>query len=224
MSDYGVIISSVNFSGQTALVSFRDFDTEITFDLGYQTLPFFYEAPDGDTRGLFFLYFSATDETCIVVVGEPFPTPTVTPTPTITPTNTPDSGEVYAYIGPGSVIVDYEVSLNQVVSGNVSFDLIQQLYFNDSSADFISNVFLIPSGTTSANTQTTLSTRNFNNIVRYTEYAFINKIPSDIRLSLVTIFATPSPTPTNTQTPSQTPTQTSSETPTPTPTVTSTLL
>ena len=46
MSDYGVIISSVNFSGQTALVSFRDFDTEITFDLGYQTLPFFYEAPD----------------------------------------------------------------------------------------------------------------------------------------------------------------------------------
>ncbi len=228
MSNFGVIISSANFNGKTAQVTFRDFQTETTFNLGAQTIPFVYEAPDGDTRGIFFLYFSGTDETCIVVAGAPFPTSTPTPTPTLTPTRTPDSGQVYAYISPGSVVVDYEVSLNQIVPGQVSFDLTQELYFLDGSYVFVNTDYTIPSGITTGSTSITITGTNFNDIARFTTYNFSNKVPSDIRLTLVSIFATPSPTPTqtvtptNTITPSVTPTNTVTPSITPTETVTQT--
>lgn len=89
MSTYGVIISSENYSGQTALVNFLDTSNGTTYDLGYKTIPFEYTSVDGSTQGLFFLYFSATNITCIVDTNQPDPSPTPTLTPSQTPTVTP---------------------------------------------------------------------------------------------------------------------------------------
>ena len=57
MDDYGVYIYSSNFAGQTGLVRVLEEDTGITYDLGYQTIPFTFFPPDGSPQGKYFIYF-----------------------------------------------------------------------------------------------------------------------------------------------------------------------
>jgi len=229
MSQLGIIISSDNFSGQTGSVLYKNTQNQV-ISLGDQTLPFVYSPADGEVQGFYFIYFSASSETCVVLVDSPDPTPTQTPTPTVTPSPSPDSGIVYAYIGPGSVVIDYVVVLEKVVPGDVSFGLSQQLFFEPNTSEFIVTNFDLLSGATSGTTQETLSEKDFNLIKRNTNFTFFDKNPSGIILQATPIFAsatptvTPSPTPTLTptisETPTQTPTPTITETPTVTPTAT----
>lgn len=91
MEDYGVTINCPNYSGQTALVRFLEEDSGITHELGYETIPFTYFPEDGTPQGVFFLYFSGDDKTCVVDVVSPNPsiTPSITPTISVTPSITP---------------------------------------------------------------------------------------------------------------------------------------
>ena len=222
MSQLGVLISSDNFNGQTGKVLFKNFSDQV-IDLGYQTLPFVYSPEDGVVQGLYFIYFSSTSETCLVVIGQPNPSPTPTPTPTMTPSPSPDNGVVFSYINPGSVVIDYVVSLEKVFSGDVSFGLVQKLSFDPNVTEYIVTNYEFLSGSTSGTTQVVLSGQNFDNIVRNTEFEFFDVNPSGFVLNATPIFASATPTVTPTQTPTSTPTPTITETPTSTVTPTSTL-
>jgi len=83
----GVFISSVKFSGQTCQVTFLDASSNLTYQLGNETIPFTYYPPDNSPQGTYFIYFSGTDTTYPLVVSGACPTPT--PTPTVTQTVTP---------------------------------------------------------------------------------------------------------------------------------------
>jgi len=89
MSGYGVTIDCPNYSGQTALVRFLEEDSGITHELGYETIPFTYFPSDGTPQGVFFLYFSGDDKTCVVDVVSPNPSSTPSPTPSISISATP---------------------------------------------------------------------------------------------------------------------------------------
>jgi hypothetical protein len=91
--DYGVEIFSDNFSGKTCSVNFLEEGSQITYDLGSQTVPFIYFPVDGTPQGKYFIYFSGSDETCIVDVSDINPSPTPTQTPSETPTQTPTNTE-----------------------------------------------------------------------------------------------------------------------------------
>ena len=97
MNNYGVILTSENFSGKTALITFVEEGTEIVTNIGYQEIPYTYFPNDGTPQGVYYLFLTGTGETCIINVTEPNPTPTptntVTPTTTKspTPTNTPST-------------------------------------------------------------------------------------------------------------------------------------
>lgn len=114
MQDYGVTINCPNYSGQTALVRFLE-DSGITHELGYETIPFTYFPSDGTPQGVFFLYFSGDDKTCVVDVVSPNPsvTPSITPTISVTPSITP-SISVTPSITPS-------VTVSPSVSPSVSF-------------------------------------------------------------------------------------------------------
>ena len=92
MNNYGVILTSENFSGKTALITFVEEGTEIVTNIGYQEIPYTYFPNDGTPQGVYYLFLTGTGETCIINVTEPNPTPTptntVTPTTTTSPTNT----------------------------------------------------------------------------------------------------------------------------------------
>ena len=88
MNNYGVQISSVFYSGRTCQVLFLEEGTDITVNLGTETIPFTYFPPDGTPQGKYFIYFSGTDQTFVVDVVDPNPTPTPSVTPTLTPTST----------------------------------------------------------------------------------------------------------------------------------------
>ena len=109
MNEYGVILTSENFSGKTALITFVEEGSELVTNLGYQEIPYTYFPDDGTPQGTYYLFLSGTGETCIVRVTQPNPsptptasitpsitptttiTPTITQTPTLTPTPTPSS-------------------------------------------------------------------------------------------------------------------------------------
>ncbi len=94
-NNYGFRIESTTYSGETCLVSFLDSTTNQTILLGEETIPFDYFPDDGTPQGKVFIYFSGTDQTFIIDITQPNPSPTptstVTPTPTVTvtPTITP---------------------------------------------------------------------------------------------------------------------------------------
>lgn len=91
MNDYGIILTSENFLGKTALITFIEEGSELVTNLGYQQIPYTYFPEDGTPQGVYYLFLTGTGETCIVNVTQPNPSPTPTPsiTPTITLTNTP---------------------------------------------------------------------------------------------------------------------------------------
>ena len=71
----GVFISSVKFSGQTCQVTFLDASSNLTYQLGEETIPFTYYPPDNSPQGTYFIYFSGTDTTYPLVVSGSCPTP-----------------------------------------------------------------------------------------------------------------------------------------------------
>jgi hypothetical protein len=95
MSNCGVEISSVNFSGQQTNVVFMP-DTGGTITLGVKTFPFTYYSEY--LFGTFYCYLPSCKYTYTVVIPGPTPTPTVTPTntPTPLPTPTPTPALVYS--------------------------------------------------------------------------------------------------------------------------------
>jgi hypothetical protein len=86
----GIVIYSVNYSGQTASITYFP-SSGGTINLGNQVLPYFYETEYyAGTYNLTFI--NAGGKVCeVFVVAEPTPTPTITPTttPTTTLTSTP---------------------------------------------------------------------------------------------------------------------------------------
>ena len=91
-NNYGFRVESTEYSGQTCLVTFLDTTLNETFELGTETIPFNYFPADGTPQGKVFIYFSGTDQTFVIDITTPNPSPTptstVTPTPTITVTPT----------------------------------------------------------------------------------------------------------------------------------------
>ncbi len=93
-NNYGFRVESTEFSGQTCLVTFLDTTLNETFELGTEIIPFNYFPADGTPQGKVFIYFSGTDQTFVIDISTPNPSPTptstVTPTPsvTVTPTST----------------------------------------------------------------------------------------------------------------------------------------
>ena len=83
----GIVIYSVNYSGQTASITYFP-SSGGTINLGNQVLPYFYETEY--YAGTYNLVFTnAGGKVCeLFVVAEPTPTPTVTPTNTPTTTTT----------------------------------------------------------------------------------------------------------------------------------------
>jgi hypothetical protein len=83
----GIVIYSVNYSGQTASITYFP-SSGGTINLGSQVLPYFYETEY--YAGTYNLVFTnAGGKVCeLFVVAEPTPTPTVTPTNTPTTTTT----------------------------------------------------------------------------------------------------------------------------------------
>jgi hypothetical protein len=90
-------ITTDNYNGQTAVITFTPDNGDPVVNLGSQVLPYDYNAEY--VYGTYSLYFPLFDTTCtLVIVNQtqtPTPTPTVTPnqtqtpTPSITPTLTP---------------------------------------------------------------------------------------------------------------------------------------
>lgn len=87
MSDCGVTISSDNFNGTVAQIIFYPINGEI-IDLGFQTIPYFYETDD--FYGTYILYSLTYGVPCEIIIPPPV-TPTNTPTQTVTPTVTPSN-------------------------------------------------------------------------------------------------------------------------------------
>jgi hypothetical protein len=82
-------ITTDNYDGQTAIITFTPDNGDPVVNIGSQVLP--YDYTSDYYYGTYSLYFPAFDTTCTLVIQNqtPTPTPTNTPTPTITPTMTP---------------------------------------------------------------------------------------------------------------------------------------
>jgi len=80
-------ITTDNYNGQTAIITFTPDNGGPVVNLGSQVLPYDYNSDY--YYGTYSLYFPAFDTTCTLVIAGQTPTPTNTPTPTITPTITP---------------------------------------------------------------------------------------------------------------------------------------
>ena len=111
-----VLISSNNYSGQTADITFFPCSGG-TISLGEHVLPYTYESTY--YYGQYSLYFSAYNSTCTYDIVCPSPTPTTTQTPTVTPTNTPAPTNSPA----GFTATVSQVGPNVVWSGSGSFNL-----------------------------------------------------------------------------------------------------
>jgi len=95
-------ITTDNYDGQTAVITFTPDNGGPVVNIGSQVLPYNYTSDY--YYGTYSLYFPAFDTTCTLVIPNqtPTPTPTNTPTPTITPTLTPtptqtQSRQYYVY-------------------------------------------------------------------------------------------------------------------------------
>jgi hypothetical protein len=80
-------ITTDNYDGQTAIITFTPDNGGPVVNLGSQVLPYDYNSDY--YYGTYSLYFPSFDTTCTLVIAGQTPTPTPTITPTITPTMTP---------------------------------------------------------------------------------------------------------------------------------------
>jgi len=86
-----IIISSINYSGESATVLFKPDNDNVVINFNEVTLPFTFEPyllyPPREVYGTYTILPSGSD--CPNFLNVVRPTPTPTPTPSVTPTNTP---------------------------------------------------------------------------------------------------------------------------------------
>ena len=194
MNNYGVQISSVFYSGRTCQVLFLEDGTDITVNLGTETIPFTYFPPDGTPQGKYFIYFSGTDQTFVVDVVVPNPSPTPSVTPTLTPTST--------------------VTPTQTPTPTITETPTQ------TPTPTISETPTQTPTPTVTDTPTQTPTPTVTDTPTQTPTPTITDTPTQTPTPTITDTPTQTPTPTVTDTPTQTPTPTITDTPTQTPTTT----
>ena len=173
----GIRISSDNYSGSTAFVTFEP-TTGGTITIGNTTVPFNYF--NDYPYGTYNMYFSSIDYTCSFTVI--LPTPTPTPTINVTPTNTPTPT-----ITPTSIIITCELLL-------VSED---NQYINTENDDIISLAQDLCPSQTPTNTPTNTPTPSITPTNTITPTVTPTNTPTNT--------ITPTVTPTNTPTPTTPP-------------------
>jgi len=199
-NNYGFRVESTEYSGQTCLVTFLDTTLNETFELGTETIPFNYFPADGTPQGKVFIYFSGTDQTFVIDITTPNPSPTptstVTPTPTITVTPTRTVTPTPSITPTSTVTPTVTVTPTNTVTPSIT-----------------PTVTVTPTSTT---TQTPTVTVTPTSTVTQT----VSPTPTITETPTNTPTETPTVSPTPTITPSITPTNT--VTPTITPTITPT--
>ena len=150
----------------------------------------------------------------------PTPTPTTTVTPT--PTSVPLNLNLQAIIQSGSVVINYLLTSNKIVTQETA------IFFNHILETYTGSPISIIAGVTITQGNSTGSTEviidgNFNNLTRVDSFGNIFVVPTDATWEISEFYpTTPTPTPTATVTPTPTPTSTLTPTPTVTPTSTPT--
>jgi hypothetical protein len=89
VSEYTIYIKSINYSGESATITYIP-DTDFTpINLGIQTLPYDFDpfslVPPRDGYGQYNIVASSGNCVYNFYITRPLPTPTMTPTPTLTP-------------------------------------------------------------------------------------------------------------------------------------------
>jgi hypothetical protein len=191
-NNYGFRVESTEYSGQTCLVTFLDTTLNETFELGTETIPFNYFPADGTPQGKVFIYFSGTDQTFVIDITTPNPSPTptstVTPTPTSTVTPTRTVTPTPSITPTSTVTPTVTVTPTNTVTPSIT-----------------PTVTVTPTSTT---TQTPT--------VTVTPTSTVTQTPTVTVTPTSTVTQTVSPTPTITETPTNTPTETPTVSPTPT--------
>jgi hypothetical protein len=200
-NNYGFRVESTEYSGQTCLVTFLDTTLNETFELGVETIPFDYFPADGTPQGKVFIYFSGTDQTFVIDITTPNPSPT--PTSTVTPTPT------------------VTVTPTRTVTPTVTITSTPTNTGTPTQTPTPTNTETPTQTPTPTNTETPTQTPTPTNTETPTQTPTNTETPTQTPTPTNT--ETPTQTPTNTETPTQTPTPTNTETPTQTPTVTPSL-
>ena len=222
-NNYGFRVESTEYSGQTCLVTFLDTTLNETFELGTETIPFNYFPTDGTPQGKVFIYFSGTDQTFVIDITTPNPSPTptstVTPTPTSTVTPTSTITPTPSITPTSTVTPTVTVTPTNTVTPSITPTVTAT---PTSTVTPTATVTVTPTETptvTPTETPTSTPTETPTPTVTSTETPTVT--PTVTTTPTVTSTETPTVTPTITTTPTVTPTS-SNSTPTPTPTVTST--
>ena len=195
-NNYGFRVESTEYSGQTCLVTFLDTTLNETFELGVETIPFDYFPADGTPQGKVFIYFSGTDQTYVIDITTPNPSPT--PTSTVTPTPT------------------VTVTPTKTVTPTVTITSTPTNTGTPTQTPTPTNTETPTQTPTPTNTETPTQTPTPTNTETPTQ------TPTETPTNTPTETPTVSPTPTNTVTPTPTVTPTNTSTPTVTPTITPT--
>jgi hypothetical protein len=212
---YGIVIYSVNYSGQTAAITYYP-SSGGTINLGNQVLPYFYETQYyAGTYDLTFI--NAGGKFCeIFIVAEPTPTPTVTPTttPTTTLTSTPTPTST-------TTLTATPTQTATNTPTNTASNTPTQTSSNTPTPTQTQTPSNTPTKTPSQ-TPTQTATNTPTNTASNTPTQTATNTPTQTSTSTQTPTntasntptQTASNTPTQTSTPTQTPTQTASNTPT----------
>ena len=226
---YSVTISSLNYDGETAYVTYLPNDSTTTIDVGAKTIPFTYDSGDGTPQGVFTMFFSGSDATCQVDVSA----------------ENPNNITLDLLLFPGSigfgasavaddpvdtdVTINFSVDLGTVTGSSLSVTSGVTIYSGASSGFtqiFLDGDYNDLDGSltfTSVSVSETGSTYSFISTTGYTFNATPTPTPSSTVTPTPTITASVTPSETVTPTPTVTLTETPTNTPTPTETVTPTV-
>lgn len=216
-----VQITSGNYDGQSALVTFYPCSGGTPIVIGNVIIPYNYDADY--YLGTYTLYFSGYNETCEFTI--PCPTPTNTPTNSVTPTNTPTRTKLPNQTQTATSTVTPTPTKTPVCFCvrffNTNPSKSAGLKYFDCNGGFISTS-IPPSGSTQG-------CAVVSSITGGSSISYVQSVPcngNSCGTATPTSTATPTPTPNSTQTPTNTrtpnPTPTNTKTPTKTPTVTPT--
>jgi len=216
-----VQITSNNYNGQTAFVTFYPCSGETPITIGYVTIPYNYEADY--YLGTYTLYFEEYNETCDFII--PCPTPTNTPTNTTTPTVTPTKTRVPNQTQSATLTNTPTPSSNPtcfcVRFFNTNPSKSAGLKYFDCNGNFISTS-LAPTGSTQG--CAVVSSITGGSSISYVQSIPCSNNSCGTPTPTATLTSTSTPTvtktPTNTRTPNTTPTNTKTPTGTRTPTPT----
>jgi hypothetical protein len=198
-----VQITSGNFDGQTAFVTFNPCSGGTAIVIGSVVIPYNYESDY--FLGTYTLYFAEYNETCEFSIPCPTvtPTPTKSKTPTPTPTRTPTRNFIPPTPSPTNSCFCFRFINNDPKKSGV-------IQFFDCNGSY--NTITLPPNQ-SINNCSILGSITASSIVTYSQ-----GLPCSNNSC-----GTPTPTPTKTKTPTPTPTITPTVTRTPNPTPTNTI-